>query len=476
MAETPYRVVALSSDRAPGTDAEFVRFGAPVINAAGDVAFQAFLTGPTTDVVPHGIWVGTASGIRPLAIAGEEAPGTDEARFRTPGPPLVLTSNGQSLFYGQLLDQGGVTSDNDYGLWVGPPAGVQLAARRSAPAPGLPPGVNYNLFFANPHSSGVMGLTATLAGTGVDPSNDSAAWIGPLTSTGSLQLIARAGDSAPGLPAGSRFRVLGAPLLNSHGHLAMGAGAFNNELPPVFIPGIWGGMPQDLSLLSAANSSAPGAPGRHFSYFGEPRISSSGHVAFMGYLNAETSEQQVSDVGIWVGDVDGRFIQPVAIEGQPAPEFGPTAVFRGSAPGDETYYNPFSEPVLSGWGRVAFAGTVLGNGIDFDHNNASGLRIPLMTRARRDVCLWRVKEINHRERRRVLGLLAYSRSMTFYRRSSNRCWHQRAKSPLKRPRQVPWGNLAAASGRLLPMEHCRLSLTRVWRWNSRPAMSAQLRP
>ena len=376
LAQASYRVVAMSDEVAPGAEAIFLRFGNPVINASGEVAFQAFLSGPTTDVVPHGIWVSSPAALQKVVISGEDAPDVGGARFRTPGPPLILTTDGQTLFYGQLLDQGGVTSDNDYGIWAGHPANLQLVARKSDPAPGLPQGVNYSLFFASPHSSGVIGLTASLQGPGVDSSNNSAAWIGPMTPTGSLQLIARAGETAPGLPAGSRFNILGAPWVNIHGQIAVGAGAFTNDVPALFIPGIWAGVPNDLKLLTAANSPAPGSPGRAFSYFGEPRISGSGHVAFMGYLNADTSEQQISDVGIWVGAADGSYIQPVAIEGQPAPAFGPNAVFRGSTPGDETYYNPFSTPVLGKSGRVAFSATVFGNGIDFDHNDGVWLSDP----------------------------------------------------------------------------------------------------
>ena len=124
-------LIALSGEHAPGTDGTFLRFSNPVINAFGDVAFQADLSGSTTDVVPHGIWAGSRAALRPVAIAGQQAPSTDGARFRTPGWPIVLTADGQTLFYANLVNSVDVTFDNDYGIWAGPSEDLRLLARKS---------------------------------------------------------------------------------------------------------------------------------------------------------------------------------------------------------------------------------------------------------------------------------------------------------------------------------------------------------
>jgi len=141
-AEVTYLAVAHSGETAPGTSERFVSFANPVINVVGDVAFQANLTGPTTDVVPHGMWAGRSGSLGAMAMAGHEAPGTGGARFCTTGWPIVLTDDGQVLFYAQLVQEGSVTFDNDYGIWAGAFDGVQLIARRSEPAAQLPLGVN----------------------------------------------------------------------------------------------------------------------------------------------------------------------------------------------------------------------------------------------------------------------------------------------------------------------------------------------
>lgn len=364
-----YRVLALTGQSAPGTSAEFVDFGTPVINPAGEVAFQSFLSGPTTEVVPHGVFVGSANAMQAAAVAGQAAGGGGGARFRTPGPPQVLTVDQQVLFYGNMLDEFGVTFENDYGIWAGNPTDVQLIARNGAGVPGLPLNTAYTQFFARPTSSGVMGLSASFDGPGVDATNNSAAWIGPMTPEGQLEMVARAGDSAPGLPEGWRFAGLGAPAVNVQRQFAVAAVARNESASSPFVPGIWGGEPGDLQLLASSLSPVPGVPDRTFNDLREPKLDRQGHYVFTGSLAAETEAEWLSDAGIWAGQIGEGGLQTVVREGDAAPEFGASAVFRGSAPGVEPFYRPFSDPVLGGSGRVAFVATVFGEGIDYEHND-----------------------------------------------------------------------------------------------------------
>jgi hypothetical protein len=358
-------VVARTGDAAP--DAMFLRFGSPVINSEGEVAFQSFLLGPTTDVVPHGVFVGTASESQAIAIAG--AFSDVGSRYRTPGPPNILTANRQALFYGNLVHGAGVTSENDYGVWAGPPADVQITARHGDQAPGLPTGVNYSLFVARPTSSGALGIAASLQGEGVNETNSNAAWVGSMAPNNQLELIARAGDFAPGLPANSRFLSLGAPAVNSAGQFLMGAAATNSGAPGSVVTGIWSRNHGDLELLVSSLSVVPAAPGRHFTNFHEAGFNHRGDFAYLASLDAESNEDYLSDAGIWVGNVTGESLELVAREGDAAPEFGENAVFRGSVPGEEPFHRVFSNPVLGGSGRVAFVATVSGDGIDFDHND-----------------------------------------------------------------------------------------------------------
>ena len=361
--------VALSGEAAPGTAASFRTFANPIMNGSGDVAFQANLTGPTTDVVPHGVWAGVPGALRTLAVAGQPAPGIGGARFRTPGWPIVLTSDGASLFYGQLVEENGITFDNGYGIWTGMPGDMRLYSRRGDPAPGLPPGVNYDLFFANPHYSGRLGFSASLQGPAVDGSNYSAAWVGSIESPDSLRLIARGGDPAPGLPPGSRFLNLATPSVNASGAVLLQATA-TSALPgaPVVV-GIWAGPPDNLRPVVTSVTPAPDAPGRTMSSFGVARLNDAGRIAFMGFLNADSDEQRLSDVGIWAGAGVPGGVRGIALEGRQAPGFEDGVVFRASAPGDFITYDAFKNPSLGNGGHVAFAATVFGGSTDFFHND-----------------------------------------------------------------------------------------------------------
>jgi hypothetical protein len=89
----------------------------------------------------------------------------------------------------------------------------------------------------------------------------------------------------------------------------------------------------------------------------------------MGFLESDSDEQRLSDTGIWTGAAVANGIEPVALEWRQAPGFESGVVFRGSAPGDVVSYSAFGNPVLSGNRHVAFAATVFGSGVDFDHND-----------------------------------------------------------------------------------------------------------
>ena len=274
------------------------------------------------------------------------------------------------------MNEDGIGFENDYGIWVGPPEDLRLLARKSDAAPGLPPGVNYSLFYASPHPSGQIGFSASLQGTGVDPSNESAAWVGQLSGPESLQLIARGGDVAPGLPAGSRFVSIGTPSVNAAGHVAMLSTATVGGAATQRI-GLWAGTPDGLHLVAIGDSPAPGVANRDFDYFSSLRFNSAYQVAFMGFLESDSDAERLSDTGIWAGVAVANGIEPVALEGGQAPGFEPGVVFRGSAPGDVVSYSAFGNPVLGGDGRVAFAATVFGSGVDFDRNDGVWLSDPV---------------------------------------------------------------------------------------------------
>jgi hypothetical protein len=107
----------------------------------------------------------------------------------------------------------------------------------------------------------------------------------------------------------------------------------------------------------------------------------------MGFLESANSDEQLIDVGIWAGAATPGGIRVLTLEGQQAPGLSPGVVFRGSAPGDEVTYDAFSTAVLGGGGHVAFAATVFGDDIDFDHNDGVWVSEPLNLAAVPDLAL-----------------------------------------------------------------------------------------
>lgn len=80
-----------------------------------------------------------------------------------------------------------------------PEVPIDLVAHHGDPVPGIP-GVTFDLF-ALPliDAQGNVLFRASMSGPGIDDSNDVAIWVGQ---PGALQMVARDGDRAPGMPQG----------------------------------------------------------------------------------------------------------------------------------------------------------------------------------------------------------------------------------------------------------------------------------
>ena len=105
----------------------------PVLNRAGDVAFNAYLApyDPITGIADEGIWSHDAAGLRMIGMVGDPAPGT----------PLTFTDFNHINFnaLGQVAFDAALDSAdpaNDRGIWLGLPDSLGLLVREGDPAPG----------------------------------------------------------------------------------------------------------------------------------------------------------------------------------------------------------------------------------------------------------------------------------------------------------------------------------------------------
>jgi hypothetical protein len=175
----------------------------PGINNAGHAAFLAQLAGTgVDDTNDSGIWSEGGGSLGLVARAGSPAPGTLAGiNFKGFEPRIVLNAAGQTAFRADLT--GNVTSVDDSGIWSEGGGSLTMVARKGSPAPGAPAGVNFDAF-REPVLNGA-GRTAFVADfTGnvtpdVDPEG-----IWAEDPTGTLGLVVRAGDAIEVAPGDAR--------------------------------------------------------------------------------------------------------------------------------------------------------------------------------------------------------------------------------------------------------------------------------
>ncbi|MEM9753214.1 MAG: choice-of-anchor tandem repeat NxxGxxAF-containing protein [Planctomycetota bacterium] len=206
------RLVAQGDDPAPGSgeDVVFDRFGFttnPVINALGQTAFLAGLSGPEVSWEQQnngGIWSEGAGSIgNPALVArkGDLAPGTEPGvlfsnfdYLLARGP--VINGAGEVAFAAQLAGSS-VDDGNDTGIWsesVGSLGSPGLVVREGDAAPGTANGVYFGGFLTTPaiNLAGQLAFSVGLTGVGVDETNDAGIWATDID--GAPALIVRKGD------------------------------------------------------------------------------------------------------------------------------------------------------------------------------------------------------------------------------------------------------------------------------------------
>jgi hypothetical protein len=236
---------------------------APVVNASGSIAFQARLAGTGVNVTNDwAIWRGQPSA---LTVAVREGQSTFDAGagiyftfFNAP----VINSVG-ALAFSAGVGGAGVGTGNDFAIFTGPPGAMALVAREGSPAPDSSGALFGDLFTIDPvlNNQGDVAFNCTLTGAGVDTSNDTGIWA---RRDGTLGLIAREGNRAPGTADGitfGDFRFIG-PMLNGRGQVAFAVNVFGPGVNLANDMGIWlTDSAGDLHLLVREGDAIQIAPG-----------------------------------------------------------------------------------------------------------------------------------------------------------------------------------------------------------------------
>jgi len=342
----PLRTVAFSGTTASGTDAVFLGFGSPALNGVGETSFLGFLSGPgVNNGNSSGIWTEESGLLDLIARKGEIAPGTS-ANFFDLSPPL-LNNAGQTVFSGRLTGVE-VTNANDHGIWSERNSSLTLFVLEGSRASGTSADFsNFGNVVLN--NSGEIAVLGSLAGPGVDSSNDQGIWLGD---SDSLNLVTREGRRAPGTTA--RFASFLSPVLNDKGQAAFRGDLTGSGVSSTNNRGIWSEAGGSLALIAREGSSAPGTSEK-FRNIGATVVNDAGQTAFIGSLTTSTGSF-FTNRGIW--SEGGGSLALVARDGMAAPGTG--SRFFGF--GNQT-------PVLNGVGQVAFQGFLLGFGTNSSDNS-----------------------------------------------------------------------------------------------------------
>lgn len=210
-----WRTIAVTGQPAPGTGegVTFLAFTtalnhsimAPRIDGDGRLAFIALITGPGVgEGNQSGLWRDGADGVQLVVRTGDPAPGTPAGVvfFGVPSeylpfPPQI--GDGRLQFQGELTGPG-IDSGNQSGLWRERPDGsIALIARSADPAPGLPGLTCTGPIGGTIADSGTSVLIGGVNGPGVTTENNDVIWS---DRDGTMGVLMREGDPAPGTPPG----------------------------------------------------------------------------------------------------------------------------------------------------------------------------------------------------------------------------------------------------------------------------------
>jgi hypothetical protein len=295
------------------------------LNSVGQLAFSEGMGAGSNQK----IWFDDAGSLSLIAGTGDAAPGAGAgvtfSRLHSP----ILNDSGKVAFKGTLTGTG-VTISNNLGIWSGETGSLTLRVRTGQQAPGLPAGVALSEMPLSPlfNNHGQLAFNARVAGSGVTSSNNSGIWS---DASGTLTLLARAGDPAPNVvPAANFDQLITALDMNNSGQVAFSALLVDAVTPSVKYSSIWA---QDaygvLQLIARAGTQmdvddGPGVDLRTISSLRFNSINDVGQIAFAAHFadglqgffvsNAVASADFDHD-----GDVDGRDFLVWQRGGSPAP-------------------------------------------------------------------------------------------------------------------------------------------------------------
>lgn len=312
----------------------------------GAVSFSSRIDGPGVTIFDDtGLWHHDGTTTRLVVREGDQATGMPAGVVHRHISPPRMSETGHVVYTSETYS-GGVYHKNGIWLWESPGTTTLLAETGSS-APGTSAvltSLHANQPLITPSGDVVfMGRLDTTTGWNYSGIRDTAMWIG---SPGDLQLVAKSGDVAPGMPAGTNLESFNAnnALVDSTGRVVFatavaGPAGYRKNALYQWSQGV-------LTPVALYGQQAPGAdPG---SVFHSPipfALAGPDRIAFVSNLETTCPEGCVT-AGLWLSS-DGT-ITPIALKGgDPLPGL-PENFVLGS----------FSSAAMNDSGQLAFTCTV----------------------------------------------------------------------------------------------------------------------
>ena len=295
-----FETIVLEGDQGPGALAgsSFSFVGRPSLNNQGEIAFETILTGAgITGANDSAIFSDVGGTLSLVAREGDAAPGAGAGVSFTRVSGLSLNDQGEIAFRAGLTGTG-VDGTNNTAIFSDVGGTLSLVAREGDAAPGAGAGVSLSVNgFPSLNNQGGLAFQSSLRGEGVTLDNSVAIF---RESGGNLSLVAREGDAAPGAGAGEVFSLfLGSPVLNDQGETAFLSFIRGSVLNSNNDTALFSDVGGTLSLVAREGDAAPGARGARFGDFNGLAfdLNDQGEIAFVTRLTGTNDDAIFSDVG-----------------------------------------------------------------------------------------------------------------------------------------------------------------------------------
>jgi hypothetical protein len=265
-----------------------------------------------------------SQGIRTIALSGQQAPSTAPGVTFASFATPTIDEVGRIKVDADLAGPG-VTEDNDHAVWLEETGSLRLLVRAGDLAPGMPPGVTFeNVRFAIQNDAGGIAFQTQHQGIGFPASTRSAVWT---ELGGTLTRVMMDGDPVPGYPSNYVARVNQGMLTNNNGEVAFRGNADDT-----------GVINNDRIVIfsnsgGALNVALPSPFGRSFGSSSFV-FSEAGHVIASVVFSIHTNRTGMMTV--------------VAGENEPAP----------GTPSGVTFFTFSDRPVINALDQIAFTASL----------------------------------------------------------------------------------------------------------------------